>query len=148
MIVTGIVWVIIYLLGLSDTLNSGGLTALNVFLFTGLMGFFGSIALLSFARFFRPGPRKWCRRLVWVLWIAGLIAFGAFEMIHPWNGPDMIEMTSLRAGGRFKRKSSEKRVAATLFIIHGMRSTCELSYWWIHSKHGPPQTSSGAENCL
>ena len=90
MILTGVGFALFYLIGLNESLNSGGNTTLNALLFTGMMCFFGSFLLIIFARFFSPVPRKWCRRLVWIMWIAGMMAFGASYMIYPWNHPDAM----------------------------------------------------------
>lgn len=89
MVVVGVVWVLVYLKLLSQVLRSKSV-ALNAFILTGEMGFLASFALVIFSGDFSPGVRKWCRRLAWLLLIAGGIAFAVNESVHPSPPPAMV----------------------------------------------------------
>jgi hypothetical protein len=89
MVAVSVVWGVVYLKLLSQALRSK-FVALNAFILSGEMGFFASFALLIFSGDFGPGARKWCRRLAWLLLIAGGIAFAVNESIHPLPPPEAV----------------------------------------------------------
>ena len=90
MIATGVVGLLFWLVALASAIRSGGSKALNALVVTGEIGFLAAFPLLVFTEYFNPRVRKWCRRLAWLLAIAGVIALVIDENIHPWSAPPPI----------------------------------------------------------